>query len=166
MRDSRLPRGTWTASGRCPSSHSSRSRTSTKTAPSRERAPRASTSSISARTRCSNSLYVGICRIERYRGRPAFPATVTRVAPRVRVLVTVAAAAAAAATAVVGITLATRQSPEQPQARKEKPPFVFDRPTPAEPEIKAAFRAWPDGTLDRMERLGDRYPRDAVVQFH
>ena len=79
---------------------------------------------------------------------------------------TVAAAAAAAAAAVAGITLATRQSPEQPQARKEKPPFVFDRPTPAEPEIKAAFRAWPDGTLDRMERLGDRYPRDAVVQFH
>ena len=79
---------------------------------------------------------------------------------------TVAAAAAAAAIAVVGVTLATRQSPEQPQARKEKPPFVFDRRTPAEAEIKAAFRAWPHGTLATMERLAERYPRDGVVQFH
>jgi len=80
--------------------------------------------------------------------------------------VTVACAAAAAAAAVAGLTLATRQTPEQPQARKERPPFVFDRPTPAEGAIKAAFRAWPHGTLERMERLGKRYPRDAVVQFH
>ena len=79
---------------------------------------------------------------------------------------TVAFAAAAAAAAVAGVTLATRQTPEQPQARKERPPFVFDRRTPAENEIKAAFRAWPRGTLDRMEQIGKRYPRDPVVQFH
>lgn len=86
--------------------------------------------------------------------------------PRARVVVTVALAAAAAASAVAGLTLATRQTPDQPQARKERPPFVFDRRTPAEGEIKAAFRSWPSGTLERMERLGKRHPRDAVVQFH
>jgi tetratricopeptide (TPR) repeat protein len=80
--------------------------------------------------------------------------------------VIVALAAAAAASAVAGVTLATRQTPEQPQARKERPPFVFDRRTPAEAAIKTAFRAWPHGTLERMEQLGKRYPRDPVVQFH
>jgi tetratricopeptide (TPR) repeat protein len=80
--------------------------------------------------------------------------------------VTVALAAAAAAAAVAGVTLATRQTPEQPQARKQPPPFVFDRRTPAEGEIKAAFRAWPNGTLERMEQLGKRRARDPVVQFH
>jgi tetratricopeptide (TPR) repeat protein len=88
------------------------------------------------------------------------------MSPRVRVFATVALAAAAAAATVVGITLATRQTPEQPQARKDKPPFVFDRRTPVEDAIKAAFRAWPRGTLARMEALGKEYPRDAVVQFH
>ncbi len=88
------------------------------------------------------------------------------MSPRRRVVLTVALAAAAAAAAVTGITLATRQTPEQPQARKEKPPFVFDRRTPAEGAIRSAFRAWPHGTLDRMEALGKKYPRDAVVQFH
>jgi len=82
------------------------------------------------------------------------------------VWVIVALAAAAAAGAVGGVTLATRQTPEQPQARKQRPPFVFDRRTPAEGEIKAAFRAWPNGTLNRMEELGKHYPRDPVVQFH
>ncbi|HLM34623.1 MAG TPA: hypothetical protein VK278_02475 [Gaiellaceae bacterium] len=86
--------------------------------------------------------------------------------PRARVWVTVALAAVAAAGAVAGVTLATRQTPEQPQARAERPPFVFDRRTPAENEIKAAFRAWPKGTLDRMEEIGKQYPRDPVVQFH
>jgi tetratricopeptide (TPR) repeat protein len=80
--------------------------------------------------------------------------------------VIVALAAAVAAGAVAGITVATRQTPEQPRARKERPPFVFDRRTPAEGQIKAAFRAWPKGTLDRMEEIGKRYPRDPVVQFH
>ena len=40
MRLSRLPRGTWTAPGRCPSCHSSTSRTSTQRAPSSAWAPR------------------------------------------------------------------------------------------------------------------------------
>jgi tetratricopeptide (TPR) repeat protein len=88
------------------------------------------------------------------------------MSPRGRVVVMVAALAAAAAAAVVGVTLATRQTPAQPHARKDRPPFVFDRPSPAEEAIKAAFRAWPHGTLDRMESLGREYPRDAVVQFH
>jgi hypothetical protein len=86
--------------------------------------------------------------------------------PRFRILVTVALVAAVAAAGVVGVTLATRQTPEQPQARKGPPPFVFDRPSPFEGEIKAAFRTWPKGTLERMERLGAEHPRSTVVQFH
>jgi hypothetical protein len=86
--------------------------------------------------------------------------------PGRRVLVTVVVLAAAAAAAVAGITLATRDSPEQPRARKSPPPFVFDGRSQFEAPIKAAFRAWPHGTLERMEELGKKHPRDAVVQFH
>ena len=51
----------WTAPGTMPSSHSSRSRTSTKIAsPTRSRASAAPTSSISLFTRASSSLYVAI----------------------------------------------------------------------------------------------------------
>src|SRR5512132_1253280 len=63
MRDSRWPRGMCTARGMWPSSHSSCSRTSTTTGSPESisrRAGSASSSEISARTCCSNSLYVGI----------------------------------------------------------------------------------------------------------
>jgi hypothetical protein len=85
---------------------------------------------------------------------------------RIRVLAIVAVAALAAAAAVAGVTLNTRETPAQPHARAGKPPFVLDRPSPAAAEIRIAFRAWPDHSLETMERLGRAYPRDSVVQFH
>jgi tetratricopeptide (TPR) repeat protein len=88
------------------------------------------------------------------------------MSPRARVLAVVVAAAVAAAGAVVGVTLATRQHPQQPRARAGKPPLVIDEPSRAAPEIRVAFRAWPDHSLDAMERLARAFPRDPVVQFH
>jgi hypothetical protein len=88
------------------------------------------------------------------------------MSPRLRLSLAVAAIAAAAAAAVVGVTLATRQTPEQPQAQKGKPPIGKELPTPAAAQIRTAFREWPQGSLDTMETLGRKYPRDAVVQFY
>jgi tetratricopeptide (TPR) repeat protein len=88
------------------------------------------------------------------------------VSLRLRVSLIVAAAAAAAATAVVGVTLATRQTPEQPQAQSGKPPLGQSIPSPAEARIRAAFRSWPKGSLETMEELGREYPRDPVVQLY
>ena len=39
-------------------------------------------------------------------------------------------------------------------------------PTPAAAGIRAAFRAWPHGSLDAMANLGLEYPRDPVVQLY
>jgi tetratricopeptide (TPR) repeat protein len=86
--------------------------------------------------------------------------------PRTRVLAAVAAASAAAATAVVGVTLATRQHPRQPHARPGRPPAAIYLASPAAASIRAAFRSWPDHSLDALERLGRDRPRDPVVQFN
>lgn len=43
---------------------------------------------------------------------------------------------------------------------------VFARFSSPQAQIGQAFAAWPDGSLDRIEQLGARYPRSAVVQFH
>jgi tetratricopeptide (TPR) repeat protein len=67
---------------------------------------------------------------------------------------------------VVGVTLATRQTPEQPQAQKSKPPIGKVLPTPAADQIRAAFAEWPKGTTRDMERLGREYPKDPVVQLY
>src|SRR4051812_27312436 len=85
---------------------------------------------------------------------------------RLRVLVTVAGAAAIAAGAVLGITLATRQSPQQPHALDGKPGLPKVLPTKAASEIRAAFQNWPHGSIDKMETLGRQYRRDPVVQYY
>lgn len=43
---------------------------------------------------------------------------------------------------------------------------VFARFSSPQAEIAQAFAAWPDATLERVERLGVEHPRSAVVQFH
>jgi tetratricopeptide (TPR) repeat protein len=88
------------------------------------------------------------------------------VSPGVRIGAIVAATAVAAAAAVVGITLATRQNPRQPQALPGKPgvPKMLD--TPAAEQIRTAFRSWPKGSLNAMEELAREYPRDVVVQLY
>ena len=83
-----------------------------------------------------------------------------------RVYLVVAAIAVAAAGLVVGVTLATRQTPVQPQAQPGSPPLPKVLPTPAAGRIRTAFRAWPHGSVDAMVQLGREYPRDPVVQFY
>lgn len=89
------------------------------------------------------------------------------VTPRARIAATVALAAAAAAAGTAGITLATRQTPDQPKPLRQKPPLVLIagvRST-AIPALRSAFDRWP-GTLDEIERLGRDRPRDPVVQYN
>jgi tetratricopeptide (TPR) repeat protein len=43
---------------------------------------------------------------------------------------------------------------------------IFARYGSLEAQVGAAFAAWPNGTLDRMEQLGHLYPSSAFVQFH
>jgi tetratricopeptide (TPR) repeat protein len=85
---------------------------------------------------------------------------------RLKILVLVVAAALIAAGTAVGVTLATRQTPAQPQAAEGKPPLGPIIPTPAAKEIRATFKNWPDGGLQTMERLGREYPKDPVVQMY
>lgn len=85
---------------------------------------------------------------------------------RLRIFLAVSILALAAAGAAVGVTLATRQSPVQPQPVEGKPPVGPDLPTPAAAEIRKTFRAWPEDGIETMERLGREYPRDPVVQLY
>jgi tetratricopeptide (TPR) repeat protein len=89
-----------------------------------------------------------------------------QLSPRVRLWLGVAVVALVAAGAVVGVTLATRQTPEQPQAQEGKPPLGRNLPTPAAAQIRAAFTAWPKGSLRTMQKLDREYPKDRVVQFY
>lgn len=43
---------------------------------------------------------------------------------------------------------------------------VFAEHDSLEAKVGAAFAAWPDGTLDRLEQLAKLYPEEAVVQLH
>ena len=43
---------------------------------------------------------------------------------------------------------------------------LFAKHDSLEAKVGAAFAAWPDGTLDRVEQLGKLYPETAVVQLH
>jgi tetratricopeptide (TPR) repeat protein len=85
---------------------------------------------------------------------------------RVELYVSVAVAAIAAAGIVIGITLQTRTTPQQPQAQKGPPPVPKNRPRPWGPQVEAAFRNWPKGSIDTMQRLGLDYPDNADVQLY
>jgi tetratricopeptide (TPR) repeat protein len=85
---------------------------------------------------------------------------------RLLVPAAVAGAALLAAAAVLGITLATRQTPAQPHALAGKPGVPKALDTPAAARIRTAFRTWPRGSLKQMEELGRDYPRDPVVQLY
>ena len=85
---------------------------------------------------------------------------------RPRVVVLVAGAALLAAGAVLGITLATRQTPGKLHPIKGKPGVPKVLPTKAASQIRVAFRNWPHGSLDTMLTLGREYRRDPVVQLY
>ena len=88
------------------------------------------------------------------------------MSPRLRVFLIVAVVGVVAAGVVVGTTLATRQTPAAIHPFKGKPTVAKDLPTPAAARIRAAFRAWPHGSLDIMQTLGREYKRDPVVQLY
>src|SRR5436190_21644906 len=100
--------------------------------------------------------------------REGEPLLSCEMSPRLRVLLFVAGAAVLAAGAVIGITLATRQTPAQPHALPGKPgvPLLRALSTPAAGRIRTAFRNWPHGSLRAMEQLGREYPPDPVVQLY
>jgi tetratricopeptide (TPR) repeat protein len=88
--------------------------------------------------------------------------------------VNVAVAAIAAAGIVIGLTLDTRTAPAQPHALAGKPPIPVNVPAQVRPQILAAFKSWPKGSIAAMQRLGLEHlggdtPKEryisAVVQY-
>jgi tetratricopeptide (TPR) repeat protein len=88
------------------------------------------------------------------------------VPSRAHLYVNVAIAAVAAAGIVVGLTLDTRTTPVQPRANPGKPPVPTGLTGPAGRQIEAAFREWPHGSIDALQRLGLEYEGSAIVQFY
>jgi len=93
------------------------------------------------------------------------PPPFARIRPRARVYVLVAGAAGLAVAVVLGVTLATRQTPLQPKPLAGKPPVPTPLVTPVAGQIRAAFSAWPHGTITTLEQLAAARPRDAAVQL-
>ena len=84
-------------------------------------------------------------------------------AARVRLVVAVAAVAGAGL--VVGVVLATRQSPAQPKVLCPKPRQALIIPGTGTPSVNAAVRrAMP--SVAKLEQLENRYPKDAAVQIN
>ena len=81
------------------------------------------------------------------------------------VLIAAVLLAVAAAAGVVLITLATRQTPTQPEPIAGKPPIPTRLVTPAAAQIRAAYKTWPKGTLEKMLLLSRQYQGDPEVQF-
>jgi tetratricopeptide (TPR) repeat protein len=52
------------------------------------------------------------------------------------------------------------------RGRVDEAAAVFAQHDSLEAKIGAAFAAWPDGTLDRLEQLSKLYPETAVTQLH
>jgi tetratricopeptide (TPR) repeat protein len=88
------------------------------------------------------------------------------VSRRAYLYVNVAVAALAAAGIVVGLTLDTRTTPHQPPAAQGKPPVPTGLPSPYGKQIEQAFRDWPHGSIDTMQRLGLQYSKNALVQYY
>jgi hypothetical protein len=89
--------------------------------------------------------------------------------------VSVGIACLVAAGVVVGLTLDTRTTPHQPKAVAGKPPVPVGLTGPAAPAIVTAFKNWPHGSIDTMQKLGLQYSggstpaerqQSAVVQFY
>jgi len=85
---------------------------------------------------------------------------------RLRVRVVVAVIAAAAVGVVIGVTLATRETPPKRVVQAGTPPIAKVLPTPEAVKIRAAFRTWPHGSVNEMVALGQDYPHDPVVQLY
>jgi tetratricopeptide (TPR) repeat protein len=88
------------------------------------------------------------------------------VSPRARVYLNVAIATVAAVGIVVGLTLDTRTDPVQPKPFPGKPPVPTGLPGRSGLAIEQAFRDWPHGSIDAVQKLGLQYPENAVVQYY
>jgi tetratricopeptide (TPR) repeat protein len=78
----------------------------------------------------------------------------------------VAATAIAAAGAVVGVVLATGQSPAQPTAQCKQPPKAIVVPGVATTRVEAVRRNLAAEDVPTFEILARDNPKDAVVQFN
>lgn len=78
----------------------------------------------------------------------------------------VAIVALVAAAVVVGLTLDTRTTPRQPTPISGKPPVPTGLPGPSGPAIEAAYRSWPKGSIDAMQKLGLKYSTNPIVQYY
>ncbi len=85
---------------------------------------------------------------------------------RALLFVYVGIAAILSAAIVVGLTLDTRTVAHQPHGLVGKPPVPKNLPGPAGPQIEVAFKDWPHGSIDTMQRLGLQYSGNALVQFY
>jgi tetratricopeptide (TPR) repeat protein len=88
------------------------------------------------------------------------------VSQRIQLALVVAAVGLAAGAAVVGITLATRDTPPRLHAQPGMPPVPQRLPGPAGAAVRQAFVDWPHGSLAALERLGQEYPKSPVVQLY
>lgn len=50
--------------------------------------------------------------------------------------------------------------------RRDEAGRIFARYDSPQAQVGTAFAAWPDGSLDRIERLAGEHPRNAFVQLH
>lgn len=50
--------------------------------------------------------------------------------------------------------------------RRDEAARIFERYESPQAQVGAAFSRWPDGSLDRLERLAAEHPRDSFVQLH
>lgn len=93
----------------------------------------------------------------------------TKVTPSARIRLLVLAAAVVAAGVVVGVVLATGSNPPQPTTQCKTAPSPLIVPgvkSSAVAGVRAAFDAWPGGTIGPLETLVRDYPRDPVVRFN
>src|SRR5207248_7641859 len=91
------------------------------------------------------------------------------MSPAARVRVLVGAAAVAAAAVVIGVVLATRQSPAQPKSRcrgTTAPLIVPGVPTTRAVAVRAAFALGGKRAAQALEPVAQAAPKDAVVQFN
>jgi hypothetical protein len=87
------------------------------------------------------------------------------VSARLRVWLLVGALALAAAGTAVGVTLATRSNPTKSHGKA--PPLADDPTAPPQvvARVRAALRAWPNGTLGLLRVAAEQAPASALVQF-
>lgn len=50
--------------------------------------------------------------------------------------------------------------------RRDEAAPIFARYDSPQAQVGAAFARWPDGSMDRLERLAAEHPRDSLVQLH